>query len=162
MGCKHAFWLSFKRAIWLSFDAFSCHIHFLGMRDLDHQWRDAAIPLWTLSVESLIAMLHFTLIWKGILWALFNLRIPLILIFLLPPLRFLLPFISLHLPRGFLSKNRILMAVVTGLVSSLYYRLSHIQRLVPSASSLIYAVISFTELNRLRFHTVFAHCELLP
>ena len=41
--------------------------------------------------------------------------------------------------------------MILGLVSSLYYRLLHTQKLVSSASSLIYAVISFTKCNRLGF-----------
>ena len=97
-------------------------------------------------------MFHFTSIQKGILWGLFNLRIFLILISLLPPLQFsrTLDFFASSL--GFLSKNRIPSAVVIGLVSSLRYRLLHTQRLVSSTSFLIYAIISLsTKRNRLVF-----------
>ena len=99
-------------------------------------------------------MFHFTLIQKGVLWGLFNLRIPLILISLLPPLWYFSIFHFFASSLSFLSKNRILLAVVLGLVSSLRYHLLYTQRLVSSASSLIYKVISFTECNRLRFRIV--------
>ena len=145
MGCKRAFRLSFRRVVWLLIDAFWRCISFLGTRDLDHWWRDMVVPF--LNPDHQISGYDVPFYFDSKRQSRF----------------FLLCIFSEFSFKELdtIGNGSWTCLVAIRLVSSLYNSLLHTQRLVSSATSLIYAVIYFIEHNRLRFHIIVAHYGLL-